>query len=334
MTGLGQNQNLVNPIRIDTIEPLGKPQGFYKSIVLDAVGVFSAFFAGYAYFKFLDGTWSLLASTGVFLLFVIVLTLEMLLGEKVWRRIGILIVEIIALFLPFYTFNVLIVAVAAAIVFIFFLAGYLQGRSELSHSVTIRFFKSTHEVTAKAVTAALLAAIILYFPMVSGETVFIGKAGFSSFFNWAAGLANNFYPTISLTGSFDDFAQSVAKEELTGNATFKTMSPADQDSVVSAAADQIKANLSKSLDVAPSPVSSMSDIVYNVIEKTLQGWRARFSVWFTVGWEISLFLVLRCIGVAVVWVGQFLTMIVYELLLASGVIRIVEEPQTKEVLKF
>jgi hypothetical protein len=36
----------------------------------------------------------------------------------------------------------------------------------------------------------------------------------------------------------------------------------------------------------------------------------------------------------VVWVSQFLTMIVYEMLLSSGAIRIVEQPQTKEVIEF
>jgi hypothetical protein len=35
-----------------------------------------------------------------------------------------------------------------------------------------------------------------------------------------------------------------------------------------------------------------------------------------------------------VWIGQFLAMLFYELLLASGFIRIVEQPQTKELIEF
>jgi len=334
MMGLGQNQNLINPIRINKIEPVGKPEGFYKSIVLDAIGVVSAFLAGYAYFNFLSGTWPLLASIAAFLFFIIVLTLEALLGARAWRRIGILALEIIALLLPFYLLNAWILVASAAAAFIFLLAGYLQTHSELSHSTTVRFFRSTHGVTAKAVTATLLVAIILYFPMMGSETVFINESGFKSFFGWAAGLVNNFYPTIALTGSFDNFAQSVAQGELAGNTTFKAMPPADQSAAVAAAASQIEASLSRSFGFTPSAASSTSEVAYNAIEKMLQGWRAQFSVWFTVGWEISLFLIFRCIGIVAVWIGQFLAMIAYELLLASGVIRIVEEPQTKEVIEF
>jgi hypothetical protein len=331
---LGQSQNLINPIRIEKIEPLGKPMGFYRAIALDAAGICAAFFSGYAYFEFLEGSWPLIAPIGALLLFAAVLALEMLLEKKIWRRICILAAEVVALLIPFYSFNVRILAVCAAIAFLFLLIGYAQGRSELDHGTTIRFFKLTHSVTAKTVTAALLMAVILYLPAASAGAIFVGEPGFTVFFNWTAGLVGNFYPTISLTGSFDDFAQSVARTGLVGNATFQEMSPSDQNTAVSAAGDQIEANLSKSLGITASPASLMSDIAYNAIKNILQGWRDRFSIWFTAGWGLALFLILRSIGVVAVWIGQFFAMVIYELCLSSGMIRIVEEPQTKEMIEF
>jgi hypothetical protein len=303
-------------------------------MVLDATGIVLAFVAGYAYFRFLEGSWPLLAPVSAFILFAIALTLEALLERKIWRRIGILAVEIIALFIPFYAFNMRIVAVSAVIAFVFLFIGYLQGRSELDHGTTIRFFRSTHGAAAKAVTVALLVAIILYLPASNSGRVFVNESEFSVFFNWAASLAGDFYPTISFTGSFDSFTQSVAKKEFAGNATFETLAPGDQSAAISAAAGQIESNLSKSFGVTLTATSSMSDVAYNAIIKILQGWSDRFSVWFTAGWAIVLFLVLRSVGVVFVWIGQFLTMIVYELLLVTGVIRIVEEPQTKEAIEF
>ena len=192
----------------------------------------------------------------------------------------------------------------------------------------------THGAAAKAVTVALLVAIILYLPMSNSGRIFVGEPEFNAFFNWASGLAGDFYPTISFTGSFSDFAQSVAKEEFAGNATFEALAPDDQNAAIAAAADQIESNLSKSLGVTLTATSSTSDVTYNAIIKIFQGWSDRFSVWFTAGWAIALFLVLRSVSVVFVWIGQFLTMIVYELLLAAGIIRIAEEPQTKEVIEF
>lgn len=337
-TALGQNQgqrqNLINPIKIEKIEPLGKPQGFYESIVLNAVGIITAFFAGYAYFEFLQGLWPLFAPVGAFFLFAITLALQALLGNKTGRRIGILAVQVVALFVPFYAFDMRTLAASAAIAFVFLAVGHLQVRSELNHGTTIRFFRSTHGIMAKSVTVALFMAIVLYLPMANGGKIFVGESAFNGFFNWAAGLAGNFYPTLPLTGSFNDLAQSLAKTELASNPTFTALSPNDQNAAITAAAGQIENNLSRSLGVTLAPSSSVSDVVYGAIKNMLQEWSVQFPVWFTVGWGITLFVILRSVGVVAVWMGQFLTMIVYELLLSAGVIRIVEEPQTREVIEF
>jgi hypothetical protein len=331
---LGQNQNLVNPIRIEKIEPLGKPQGFYKSITLNAIGVISAFFAGCAYFKFLEGSWPLFAPVGAFFLFAIALTLETLLGNKIWRRFGILAAQIIAFSVPFYAFDIRILAVSAVVAFVLLLTGHLQGRSELNHGTTIRFFRSTHGIAAKAVTAALFVAIVLYLPMASTGKVFVSESEFSIFFNWTAGLIGNFYPTLSFAGSFGDFAQSVAREGFAGNTTFEALAPDNQNAAVLAAASQIEKNLSKSLGVTLTSSSSTSDVAYYAVKNMFQEWSDRFSVWFTAGWGLALFLALRSVGVVAVWTLQFLAMIAYELLLSAGIIRIVEEPQTKEIIEF
>jgi len=333
-TQLGRSQNLINPINIEKIESRSRPEGFYNAIILDAFSIILAFFAGYAYFKFLEGSWPLFAPICAFLLFAAALALEALLGPSGWRRFSILIVEIIALFVPFYALDWRMIAASAVIALIFLFIGYLQSRGELEHGTTIRFFRSTHGSVAKSVTAGLLIAIVLYLPAAIAGRIFMSEPEFNIFFNWAAGLAADFYPMISFKGSFSNFAQSVAKEELAGTTAFTELTGGEQSAAISAATSQVEENLSKSLGVTVTATSSTSDVAYNAIVNMFQAWSARFSVWFTVGWAIALFLVLRSVGVIFVWIGQFLTMIIYELLLATGVIRIVEEPQTKEVIEF
>jgi hypothetical protein len=333
-TELGRGQNNISPIRIEKIETPGKPPGFYKAMVLDAIGIVTAFFAGCAYFKFFDGSWPLIAPICAFFLFAVALTLEAILTGKPARRFGVLVVEVIALIAPFYAFDPRILAGAAFAALIFFFAGHLQCRGELNHGTTIRFFRATHGIMAKAVTGALLGAIILYLPLASTGRVFVSESEFGGFFNWAAGLIGNFYPAVSLTGSLDNFVQGIAKGELAGNAAFTSLSASDQNTAIADASSQIEANLSKSFGVALSGASPVSDAAYQTIVSMLREWSTRFSAWFMAGWAVALFLVLRGIGVVAVWIGQFLAMIAYELLLAAGVIRIAEEPQTKEVIGF
>lgn len=329
-----QGQNLVNPIRVERVERPGKPVGFYKLIILDLCSALAAFFVGYAYLEFTKGIWSFAILFGVFLAAIVVSALQVLFEKSVWRRIGILLIEIVAFLVLFHTQDPKLIGISAAIIFLFFVLGYTESRSELNHGMTIRFFSSTHGVAAKTVTALLLAGVVLYVPHIGSGPIFINESAFTVIFDWAAGLAGNFYPTLSLSGSLTDFSASVAKESLSGNATFSAMSPDDQKATLSAATIAVEGNLSKFFSVASTPSSTMNDVAYQSIVSALRAWRARSLFWFSLAWGISVFLVLRAIGVIMVWIGQFFTMIVYELLLAAGAIRITEESQTKEVIGF
>ena len=114
-TALGQNQNLINQIRIEKVEPLAKPKGSYKPVVLDALGVVLAAVTGYAYFQFLGGAWPLLVPVGAFFALTIVTALESLLDEKIARRIGVIVIEVAALLAPFYASGTLLLGICAAV---------------------------------------------------------------------------------------------------------------------------------------------------------------------------------------------------------------------------
>lgn len=337
MTALGQNrqsQNLINPIRIEKVEPDVVPKGFSWSLVLDAVGILTAFFVGYSYFQFLAKAWPLLVFVGAFLVFGAVLAIEALLQARTWRQIGMLAIQSAAFLLPFLFFNRLILGASLVIMFAFLVLGHMSGRSELDHTMTIRFFRATHGVVANAMTGGLLVAILLYLPVANTGSVFVGESSFTGFFNWTAGILGGFYPAITFTGSFNDFAASLAKEQLAGNAAFTAMAPNDQATALSAATSQIEGSFAKSLGFVPAPAESLSSVIYTAVKNVIEGWRARFTIWFTAAWGVMLFLVLRSIGVVATWIGQLIAMIFYEALLSLGVIHIKQEPRTKEVVTF
>ena len=299
-----QEQNLIRQTRIEKIEPLPGSYRSYKQVILDVCGILAAFFAGYAYFEFIGGSWSLLAPLGALLLLIVIFTLTTLLEKNIWRRMIMLILDTAALLAPFYVFSPRILGIVAAITFILLWTGYLQGRSALDHDITIRFFNSTHGTAAKTMTAGLLIGIILYLPRGNIGMVFFDKSEFAVIFNWAADIANKFYPDISLAGSFEAFSMSIAQGSLSDNATFRAMSPDDQKSALSAATAQVEGNIAKALGVAPRGSDSVSDVTYSAVSGILQKWYNRSAAWFTAIWCIVLFLALRSIGVVVVWIGQ------------------------------
>ena len=87
MPPTNQGQNLINP----TAAPLpstitGKPAGFYKSIVLDALSILAAFAVGYSYHEYLVSGMSLLIVVGALLIFGILSALQSLLCKEAGRR--------------------------------------------------------------------------------------------------------------------------------------------------------------------------------------------------------------------------------------------------------
>ena len=200
--------------------------------------------------------------------------------------------------------------------------------------MTIRFFHATYGPVANAVTGLIIAVIFFYLSVANAGSFFLNQASFNGFFDWTAGILGNFYPTISFTGSFQSFAGSVAKDQLSNTAAFQMMPPANQAAALADATNQIETNFSKSLGVASAPTSSMSEVVYGAITNLLAKWRSRSGIWFSVGWGIAAFFLLRSVAVIGVWIGQFIAMIFYEIMLSAGIVHIKEEPRAQEVLDF
>jgi hypothetical protein len=256
--------------------------------------------------------------------------------EKNWgRRIGMMLLEAIALFAPFYASDLRIVLITGFVFLLFIVWGYSESRSELAYSTEIRFFKITHAVIAKLVTGTLIFIIIFAAVMRSGTgDVFMSSNTFDGFFAWGSGVFASFYPAITVNGSFQDFAVSVAKSQLENNATFQGLGLEGQAQALAQAVSQLTDNFSQSLGFPIEPSSTMSAVVYSFIVHALQDWQNRLHGWFWVGWSLLLFFIFRSIAVLFIWIAQFFAMLLYELFLAARFIEVSNEPATKEVVKF
>ena len=122
--------------------------------------------------------------------------------------------------------------------------------------------------------------------------------------------------------------------ELQNNPNFQSLNTAQQNVAVQQASADFSNNFSKESANPIASSSPTSDAFYNVLNGVLSAWRNQNSGWFAIGWVTVVFIGLRALGILFVWFMQFISLIVYEILLASGFMKITEEVHTREVLGY
>lgn len=325
-------QNLISQTKFSEH---GHQPGFYKAIVLDALSVASALLFGYLYFWYLARGISPWYVLGALFLFSSLSVLQAFLQSGTGRRALILLAEAVGLLVFFSTYDDFrILGVAFSIVFVFLYWGYLSARGYLKNSIEVPFFGTARAVLGKLTTAALLAMILVYAPQVGTRGAPVPRESFKTFFDWSSGFLNNFFPGVPFNDSFQTFSQEIAKMELANNPTFQAMTQRAQNAAITQATAQIANTVKQTTGVAPAAGDQVSDVVYNYIVATLAGWQARFQGEFIIGWTIVLFLILRTAGTVFIWIAEIVALIFYEILLSAGFMRVVEVPQTKEVVEY
>lgn len=326
-----QSQNLVNPSRINTTE---ENRGAWRAFSLDIVAVLTAALFGYLYYRYLTqglSVWILLVALA---LFGTASVMEAFLSKSSGRSLFVIILETIVALGFFWKDNLQILGIIALIMIVMLAWGHFSARSRMRNGIQIPFFGASGDMLGKFTTGVLLFMILAYVPQIAGNALVVSQQSFGTFFDWISGFVNGFYPELSLNGSFSSFAQSVSKMELQNNPSFQSLNTAQQNAALDQATDQFTQSF---LQGAAGPVttsSPTSDAFYNVLNGVLSAWASQSSGWFDVGWVTVLFIGLRTLGIIFVWVVQFISLVVYEMLLASGFMQISQENYPHEILSY
>lgn len=327
----GQGQNLIDPSRINATE---RTQDLLRSLGLDIATVLLAALFGYLYYRYLTqglSVWILLIALA---LFGVASVMESFLSNSGVRSLFVIILETVAALAFFWKDNLEILGIIA-LVMIFMLAwGHFSARSRMQNGIQIPFFGASGDMLGKFTTGLLLFMILAYVPQIGGNALVVSQQSFGTFFDWISGFVNGFYPELSLNGSFGNFAESFSKMELQNNPSFQSLNSAQQNAAVQQATDQFTQNFLGGSTVAVATSSPASDAFYNVLNGVLSAWQSQSSGWFDVGWVTVLFIGLRTLGILFVWVVQFLSLVVYEILLASGFMKISQESHPREILSY
>lgn len=325
-------QNLINPSKIRTSS---RPAGFWRSVILDIVAVGSAALFGYLYYRYLTQGVSVWVLLGALMFFGIASVIEVFLARSFARNFVVIVLETAAALGFFWKDNLQILGIIAAIMIVMLLWGYLGARSRLKNALEVPFFGASGDLLGKFTTGLLLFMILAYVPQIGNNALVVSSQSFRTFFDWTSGFINSFYPQLALNGSFGEFAQSVSKMEMQNNPSFQSLSAAQQSAAVQQATNQFTQNfLASTASGTVAASSPASDAFYSVLNGVLEAWASQSSGWFDVGWVTVLFIGLRTVGILFVWIEQFLALIFYELLLATGFMKVSEETRTREIIGY
>ncbi len=312
---------------------IAEPKGFYKTIGLDFLTVASAVYFSYALSIFLK-TGAVTGLAAAVFPFLIFSALEVIMIKNIIRRLSILLIETLAILLFFYGDQLKYVILAGAVFFALSFWGEIASRTEMLHSTEIKFLRLTLPLLKKTITALILFVIILFLPRWNDKNVFISERSFGGVFIWSAGIANNFYPEFNFDSTIDDFASSIAKYQLRGTRPYEDLPVAAQKTLMAQVIPQVSDQIKRILGGELTGNERLGDALYKVILASLNDWKERFGIWFTVAWVAVVFLVARTIGAVILWISAFLSWLIYELLVAINFIAIRGEAVTKEVIVF
>jgi hypothetical protein len=331
--------NLINPVAVVDIRDA---KGAWKFWMLDGLSIIGAALFGYAFARYLIGGLSFWFTLAALFFWGTLSVLEGFLQKKLSRRALVIFLEAIALIPFFTTYDWTALIFAEVIVLICLFWGYLSVRRSLRNSIEVRFFSASGRVMGKLITAAIVFMIIMYAALINDNGgFFVSQRSFNTFFGWASGFVNNFYPTVPLNGSLGDFTQAIARIQLQSNPAFQSLTPTQRDQALAESANQLAGAFvgSSASSTAPAPVASTtldqptSNAFYGYLERQMERLQNKVGSAFVGLWGLILFLILRSVGIIVVWIAQLVALVFYEILIATGFMKIVEHPATQEVVE-
>jgi hypothetical protein len=341
---MNQKQNLISNVGLlEKIQEARKekerviePAGFYKSIVLDALTVFSALVVGYVYKLYLLGGTGFLIVTLSIAVFALFSLFEALLQRSPWRRVSVLVLQIVVLLSFFYNLPYKFLALAALVVFVLLSWGEERSRAELQNELEIRFFKVVKPQLSKLTTAMILFAIILYLPGWNPDKSFLPEKIFQSVFNSLSETAKSFYPEIRFNSSLEEFAVSVAELNLNKNPDFLMLNPASKKKVLEQTTDEMTSRLGKifGIDALKERKEPLGSVLYKFLFGAFKQWQGNLGNLFLAVWIIAMFFILRAFGAIFRLVVAIIAFLVYHGLLSLNVIRIRGESQMHEVVEY
>lgn len=310
----------------------------YKTWVFDFLNLFFAGLFGFYAYRYLNNQVSFWLFLSFGILFLTIIIFESALNLNWTRRVLIIFLETILFFYFFLQKEIInIVLILAPAFFILRLWGEFQAKRNFENSLEVKFLKFTRPVFSSAVVAILLVAIGFYILNFKDNQVFISQYFFNNFWTIFSNIYNKIYPEINLSGSLNDFIRSLVilnfKDQ--GMGFLKSFSPEERETILNEATLQTQKEFIKKFNLENTDFNQpLKETIYIYLETKLENWYKNLNFYFLILWAIVLFWIGYGLSLFLKFFLNIWLFIIFEILLALGVINILGQTKTKEVLTF
>ncbi len=321
---------------LPTTDGVSLDRSMIKIVILALFGVVFSFASGFFLQVFMvSGSGNnLLLSSLSGLGFMAVFLLCVFFIKTGWIVNLAVFVQSLAFFALFYDRLLIMVSVGAILGFLFFISGIYAGRNELENALEIKFWKISKKVLPKVIAgiAIFVGVICASFINMDSKEFFIPRDAFNAVVSpiTDSGLLEKIIPGFNLTGSTEEMVRSIAVREIENNPQLKLLPDSIKEELLGKAVQEVKNQTASMAGTQLNFQSKLSDTIYDFL--AIKFYSLPENILNSTPILVAIFIFLTIISF--VWpirlIAAFVSLLLYETLLALGFGAIIFEGRSKE----
>ena len=247
----------------------------------------------------------------------------------------VVLLESLALAIPFLSYFSWYVLAAWLLAFLNFLNASFRGRSEMDNQLQIKFFRIKKPVVSRAFTALSLFIALIYFNGPNAGADFgLSKQTIKSFLKPSEPvLQSTLIKNFSFDMSIYQFVDAVLGSQIADKIgiSSEAIPQAMRAPLINQGIAQLRTQL------APYGITfrnndTITDILYDYLSKLVVRIPESFRPLITFGLMFLVFLAVRSLGFIFHWAAGALSYLLYELAMLSGFARLTLESRSREII--
>jgi hypothetical protein len=305
----------------------------WKLIVFDVLAVILAAALGYSCLLYFAGGINFILFLVLAALFLLASFFAFLLTPDPRRRLVVAFLQMLAFLVFFYAVKPSTIAAAALILAVFYFMGSRESRGLAENSLKFRMRPVARAYMKKIFLGLAIAVIILYLPQGSSGNVFVSRERFQQWYNGTTELVERFYSGIDLGSSVGAFTEDIVRAQVSFDPQFQALPPDLQEEAIRQGARELVSSTARDIGFVLTPEMPLAEAFYKYLLERFTEFREQFGQSFTVVWGVALFAIVWSLGTVFIWIVIGFALIVYELLAALNIVRVVGETRTKEIVQ-
>ncbi len=321
---------------LPTTNGVSLDRSMIKIVILALFGVVFSFASGFFLQVFMvsGGGNNLLLSSLTAIGFMAMFLLCVFFIKTGWMLDLAIFIQSLAFFALFYDRISIMVGIGAVLGFLIFISGIYAGRNELENALEIKFWKISKKVLPKVIAgiAIFVGVICASFINMDSKEFFIPRDAFNAVVSpiTDSGLLEKIVPGFNLTGSTEEMVRSIAVREIENNPQLKLLPDSIKEELLGKAVQEVKNQTASMAGTQLNFQSKLSDTIYDFL--AIKFYSLPENILNSTPILVAIFIFLTIISF--VWpirlIVAFVSLLLYETLLALGFGAIIFEGRSKE----